>query len=67
MPKVICTDNYARDYNGGKSEEIWAENVAPELAKEIADVLNSRFGGECSDAWFVVQPDDYKPYIFEGY
>ncbi len=67
MPKVICTDNFGRDYNGGKSEGVWAEGVSQEFGEAIAAALNERFGGEHSDSWFVVKSDDYEPYIFNGY
>lgn len=67
MPKVICTDNFARDYNGGKSETVWAENVTLEIAHRVVIVLQEQYGGEHSDSWFVVKPDEYKPYIFDGY
>lgn len=67
MPKVICKDNFARDYNGGRSEGVWAENVSSEIAKRIAAILNEQYGGEYSSSWFVVKSDEYQPYIFEGY
>ena len=67
MPKVICVDNFGRDYNGGRSERVAGENLSEEEAKRLAAELNGKYGGEDSLDWYVVKPDDYKPYVFEGY
>ena len=67
MPKVVCTDNFGRDYNGGKSEKVEGENLSQEDAERLCAELQAKFGGETSQNWFVVKPDDYKPYVFEGY
>ncbi len=65
--KVICVDNLARDYNGGKSETVHGENLTQGEAEALAKKLNEERGGEFSIDYFVVKPDDYQPYIFEGY
>ncbi len=65
--KVVGRDNWGRDYNGGRSETVAGENLDKDIAKRLAIVLNERFGGEFSDIYYTVQPDDYEPYIFDGY
>lgn len=65
--KVICKDNLGRDYNGGRSETVLGENLTEEEAKKLADDLNARYGGAYSIDWYVVKPDDYQPYTFNGY
>lgn len=61
--KIVCTDNFARDYI---SEHTVAENITSEAyAATIAEALNAKFGGEHSQDYFVVKPDDYQPYTWE--
>jgi hypothetical protein len=62
--KVIGTDNWGRDYNGGRSEIVAGENLSQEAAEDLARVLNA---SRAMSVWYVVKPDDYVPYKFEGY
>lgn len=58
--KIVCTDNFNRDH---VSEYAVAENITSEAyAATMADALNARFGGENSQDYYVVKPDDYQPY-----
>lgn len=59
--KIICTDNYARETI---SERVVAENVNSYYADLIVQLLNDR-AGEHSQDFYVAQPDDYKPYVFQ--
>jgi len=67
MPKVICTDNFGRDYNGGRSETVHGENLSHRDAVKLAKELNEKLGGHDSPNHYVVKPDNYVPYKFEGY
>lgn len=60
--KIVCTDNFARD---SISDSLVAENVSEFYAETIVAALNQKFGGEHSQDYFVVRPDDYEPYRFE--
>lgn len=59
--KIVRLDNYGRDH---VSDVLVAEAVPVEYAQRIVDLLNSQFS-DCSDEYFTVKPDDYKPYRFE--
>lgn len=64
--KVIGVDNLGRDYNGGRDEEVAAENLSEEDAFALRDKLNA--SANCyTIIWYVVKPDDYVPYKFDGY
>lgn len=66
MAQVIGKDNLDRDYNGGKSEEVVATGLTPEAA--VALCLEKNKGAtDQTSTWYVVKPDEYKPYVFEGY
>lgn len=61
--KIICTDNFNRE---NVDESVVAENIKSEThAKVMAEGLNAKFSGDHSQDYFVVRPDDYKPYRFE--
>lgn len=64
--KVIGTDLWARDYNGGRDETVMGENLTQEEAETLAASLND---GRCaySNTYYAVRPDDYQPYVFKGY
>lgn len=65
--KIVARDNFGRDGNGGKSERLVAENIQwVEEAHIIAEALNAR-GGAYTESYFVVMPDDYELFVFEGY
>lgn len=64
--KVIGKDNLNRDYNGGRSEEIAGENLSEQEAKALVAKLNEG-ANDYTPTWYVVKPDDYVPYVFEGY
>lgn len=59
--KIIRKDNFNRDDH---SESVVAENVTEYYAKRIVKLLNKETGPDSSD-FFKVEPDNYKPYVFE--
>lgn len=62
MFQIICTDNYAREE---RDERVVAKDITDEdEAKAMADELNAK-SGEDGDDYYVVQPADYVPYVFE--
>jgi hypothetical protein len=63
MPKVIGTDNHARDHI---SDRVHIEGVTEEQGKLICEELN-RGLGDGPGYYYQVKPDDYKPYVFEGW
>lgn len=67
LMKVIGRDNYGRDYNGGRSEEVAGENLSQEDAERLALTKNRQQGPLGVSTFYVVMPDDYEPYVFEGY
>lgn len=69
MFKVIVTDNFARDYNGGKSEQLASDNIKDERdAEVIATALNEKWNRNGSGDYYAkVVPQDYELYVFEGY
>jgi hypothetical protein len=66
MAKIIVTDNFGRDYNGGRSETVYLEGLTDDDAKKIADALNAK-NGESSVDYYQVARNDYELYIFTGY
>lgn len=56
MPKVVCTDNYARE---SVAERLVAENLDEESAKLLAERLNGR---RSDGEWYAVKSDDYTPW-----
>lgn len=60
--KIIKSDNFNRE---NVSERLVAESVPPVYANIIADLLNDRFSGSQSEAFFRAEKDDYQLYVFE--
>ena len=62
--KIIGKDNWDRDCI---SDTLVAENIQDnEFATVMCDSLNAKLcTGNHSPLFFVVKPDDYKPYVFE--
>jgi len=60
--KIICTDNFAREHI---SERTVVENVPLYYANTICDALNTKYGGDQAEDYFIVKSDDYKLYVFE--
>jgi hypothetical protein len=63
MPKVIGLDNHDRD---GISDYVAAENISQEAAEAMCANMNEGLG-DGPGRYYVVKPDDYKPYVFEGW
>lgn len=62
--KIITVDNHGKDY---VTERVVAENIQNEREAEIIlDALRNRVS-EFSDDWYELKPDDYQPYVFEGF
>lgn len=59
--KIICVDNFNRDY---KSDELVCENINEYYGKYIVNQLNTYFNGENSPLYFKLVPDDHKLYVF---
>ena len=59
--KIIGLDNLDRE---NVSESVLCENINEHYAKLIAEWINEREGAN-SSRFYVVKPDDYKPYIYE--
>ena len=60
--KIVCKDNFNRDHI---SERLIAENVPSKYAGCVKDALNREFGGDASPAFFDIEADNYKLYIFD--
>jgi hypothetical protein len=59
--KIICVDNYDREYY---DDVLIAENVHDYYGEIIVNLLNNREHGD-SDDFFKLVPDEYKLFKFE--
>jgi len=60
--KIIGTDNFGRDE---VNETIMAENVPECYAESICNFVNEKYSGVAATRFYVVQPDDYQPFVWE--
>ena len=60
MPKIIQTDNFAREYI---PEKLVCENIDNYYGQIVIDFLNGKFDN--SDLFFKLEQDDYKPITYE--
>lgn len=59
--KVICIDNFNRDYI---SDSLVRENLTDEEADKLVKEHNDQMSAHCQD-YFKKVSDDHKSYIFE--
>lgn len=59
---ILKKDNFDRETI---SDKVIAVNVDLLWANLIVDLLNKTYSGEESTDFFIVKPDDHKPYIYE--
>jgi len=60
--KIICVDNFDRDY---ESDYLVCENVEEYYGKEIVEFLNNKHSGNESPYYYRLVEDEYKLYKFE--
>jgi hypothetical protein len=60
--QVIAIDNFGREHI---SDRVVSAGLSEQAAKAKAQTMNELHSGPQSDRYYVVKPDDYKPYVFQ--
>lgn len=56
--KIVCKDNYCREF---VADRLVAEGIKLEVeARAMCDALTHKYGGEDSEEYFEIVPDDYE-------